>query len=258
VLPPWLQAYIDIIAEYNSLYGPNNWAFLYQTDVRFRSEHLPYMSIRESERLDAALLKNSITDFVPSKPWDYLWRIAVDTADSQESRWWYKEFERKIPMLMTHGMGRFIGGDARVASAPDGHFASTHNAVNVTDKDRSDTSYGGGGGGGKKKSGGSGGGGVKNGGGGGGGGGASSSTPPATKSNQPLTKTRRGKPLCQGYQTGACTGSAGGKCPADDKLLHLCYFCLTGHLGKDCGQTPKSKSSRGGNKPGGKGKGGKN
>ena len=72
VLPPWLQAYIDIISEYNSLYGPRIWAFLYQTDVRFRSEHLPYMAIRESDRLDAAMLKGTTTDYSPDKPWDHI------------------------------------------------------------------------------------------------------------------------------------------------------------------------------------------
>ena len=40
-LTPWLQLHIDLIAEYNSLYGLRVWAFLYQMDVRFRSEHIP-------------------------------------------------------------------------------------------------------------------------------------------------------------------------------------------------------------------------
>ena len=52
VIPPWLTGYMEIIADYDSLYGHAVWAFLYQMDVRFRSEHMPYMSIRESDRLE--------------------------------------------------------------------------------------------------------------------------------------------------------------------------------------------------------------
>ena len=100
VLPPWLVAYIDIISEYNSLYGHRIWAFLYQTDVRFRSEHMGVMAMRESERLDGAILRGCTTDYDPAKPWDCLWRMAVDINDSQESRWWYRNFERRIPMFL--------------------------------------------------------------------------------------------------------------------------------------------------------------
>ena len=91
VLPPWLQAYIDIIAEYNSLYGPSNWAFPYQTDVRYRSEHLPYMAIRESDKLDAALVSGATTLYVTSKPWGHLWKMACDTEEGPEARWWYTD-----------------------------------------------------------------------------------------------------------------------------------------------------------------------
>ena len=39
--------------------------------------------------------------------------MAADASDNQESRWWYREFERKIPILLEQGVGGFIGGDAR-------------------------------------------------------------------------------------------------------------------------------------------------
>jgi len=168
------------------------------------------MAIRESDRLEAALLKDTTTDYSPDKPWDHLWHMATDTSDSQESRWWYREFERKIPMLLDQGMVKFIGGDARISSTPDGHFATTHNAVNVSDKDRAETSFGGGGGGGKKRTGGGGG---KSG--GSGGGDASIPPPPGTftKPNQPIAKTKKGAELCKGYNAGMCTGGDGGQVP---------------------------------------------
>ena len=52
VIPPWLTGYMKIIADYDALYGHVIWAFLYQMDVRSRSEHMPYMVIRESETLE--------------------------------------------------------------------------------------------------------------------------------------------------------------------------------------------------------------
>ena len=117
------------------------------------------MSMRESDRLDAAIALNGSTEYNPDKPWDYLWKIAVNTDDSQESRWWYREFERRIPMLIEQGMANFIDGDARVSATSGGHFATSHNAVDMAERARTDTSYvAGGGGGGKKKTGGGGGG----------------------------------------------------------------------------------------------------
>jgi len=250
VLPPWLQAYIDTIAEYNTLYGPRVWAFLYQTDVRFRSEHLPYMSIRESDLLDAAIIKGTSTDFDTNKPWDHLWHIA-----SSESTWWYREFERKIPMLLDQGMGRFIGGDARVSSNVDGHFATSHNATNIIDRVRADTSYGGGGGNGKKKSGG---GGAQTGNGTGGGASIPSPPTPFVRPSQPLTSTKPGtnggSGLCMGYNQGQCQGN--GKCPANPALRHLCHWCLGNHPAPKC--DPSKKGSGGAKKKQGKGgKGGK-
>ena len=49
-MPPWLQAYVELVKEYYDLYGHRIWAFLYQQDVRFRSEWLPYMLMMESNR----------------------------------------------------------------------------------------------------------------------------------------------------------------------------------------------------------------
>ena len=178
------------------------------------------MSMRESDRLDAALLLHGNTEYNPDKPWDYLWRIAVDTADSQESRWLYREFERKIPMLLEQGMGNFIDGDARISASASGHFATTHNAVNVSDRDRTDTSYGAGvGGGGKKRTGGGNGGKAT---------GKDQQTPPPPvasqpRPSQPHIKTKKGVFLCAGYNSGACAGSHGLACPSDPTKKHLCH-----------------------------------
>ena len=81
VIPPWLEGYVKLIQEYDSLYGHVVWAFLYQMDVRFRSEHMPYMSIRESDRLEEIMANTGgygSTGYSPAKPWDYLWKLAAD------------------------------------------------------------------------------------------------------------------------------------------------------------------------------------
>jgi len=279
VLPPWFTSYIKIISDYHSLYGARIWAFLYQTEVRYRSEHMPFMAIRESDKLEAALARQSTTEYDPAKPWDHIWRMAADASDNQESRWWYREFERKIPILLEQGVGVFIGGDARVASSPSGHFATTHNATNIIDKERPDTTYGtvGGGGGGKKtkRSGGGGGGGgnpvvppptpadhaPRSGGGGGGGG------KPTSRQHTHTKKT--GEQLCSAFNAGNCgpthgSGSYGGSCPSDSTKRHLCHWCLGAHSAVRCDPTGAHKTKQGGSGDntgrkgsGGKGKGGK-
>jgi len=226
VLPPWLAAYIDIIAEYNSLYGPANWAFLYQTDVRFRSEHLPFMAIRESDRLDAAMAVGGTTAYLPSKPWDHLWQMAVNTEDGPEARWWYKNFERRLGPVAA---AREISGDARIATSAGGHFATTHNAVNAIEMQRTGTVFGSGGDGGAKQ----GGGGKKN---------QHTTTPPPAafqKPDQPLTKTKKGtgELLCTWYNAGTCKGTDGGKCPTDAARRHLCHWCLGSHPASTCRKT---------------------
>ena len=159
-------------------------------------------------------------------------------------------------MLLDQGVGRFIGGDARVSSNVDGHFATSHNATNIVDRERADTSYGGGGGNGKKKSGG---GGAQPGNGTGGGASIPSTPAPFVRPSQPLTSTKPGtnggSGLCMGYNQGQCQGN--GKCPANPALRHLCHWCLGNHPASKC--DPSKKGSGGGSKKkqGNGGKGGK-
>jgi uncharacterized membrane protein YgcG len=243
VLPPWLFAYIDLIALYNGLYGRSNWAFLYQTDVRFRSERLPAMAMRESDRLEAAMKLGSTTEYDADKPWDYLWKLASDRNEGRETRWWYCEFERKctVPDANTN---KLIEGDAKVAPTIQAHFASSHNATNIMDRDREVRTHNGGGsgrtntGGGKRNAG--------SGGGSGGGGGGPKATPPPP-SSQPMTKTpgKKGRPICQGYNTGACPGHDGKACPFNSTRRHLCHWCAAPHPAVNC----RKKDPNAGGKP---------
>ena len=121
---------------------------------------------------------------------------------------------------------REISGDARVATSAGGHFATSHNAVNAIEKQRTGTDYGSNGDGGARP----GGGGKK----------ANQPTkpPPAAfqKPNEPLLKTKKGagEVLCTWYNKGECKGSDGGKCPKDASMRHLCHWCLGTHTALTC------------------------
>ena len=121
---------------------------------------MPYMLIRESDRLEDLMSRTGgygTTGYDPAKPWDFLWKLAADNNESQKSRWWYREFERKTPIVLDKGIGRFIEGDARVAATPRDHFATTHNAVHASAQDRGGVAYGNSGGNDTKRGGGGGG-----------------------------------------------------------------------------------------------------
>lgn len=166
VIPHWLIAHRDRMRDYVALHGPRVWACQYQQDVRFRSERLPWMMMRASDKLEEAFARGSRTPFDPAKPWDYLWELATSREEWAEWHWWYREFERKVTLIVSEytPMRRSLGGDARVATHPAEHFASTHHAEGLGAMAPLRT----------PRAGGVGGGGGGNGGGGGGGGGAPS------------------------------------------------------------------------------------
>ena len=88
--------------------------------------------MRESDRLEIAMKNGTTTEYNADKPWGYLWKLAADRDESQEPRWWYREFERKCTPD-TQVTTKLIDGDARVAASPAAHFASTHNPTNMFD-----------------------------------------------------------------------------------------------------------------------------
>ena len=146
----------------------------------------------------------------------------------------------------SHGVGKFIGGDARISTNIEGHFATSHNATNIIDRERTDTSYGGGGGGGGGK--------KKSGGGNGSQPAPSAPAPPArtpfVRPGQPLTKNvgKKGQELCIGFNTGQCPGN-GVKCPSNPLRVHHCSWCLGNHPATKC---DPSKKGSGKKKQGGK------
>ncbi|MCH1521551.1 MAG: hypothetical protein L7T80_01840 [Arenicellales bacterium] len=258
-IPPWLEGYLKLIKDYDELYGHAIWAFLYQMDVRFRSEHMPYMSIRESDRLEEIMANTGgygTTGYNPAKPWDYLWRLAADRNQTQESAWWYREFERKIPIVLKKGVEQFIEGDAKVAATLNDHFASTYHPVNAAERGRSVTEYtdnsgkrGGGGGGNKQP--------AKQ----------PAKAPPQPPAGTPFTTCgKKNTNICLGYNAGTCNGAAGNICPIDKVSRHVCNLCRGNHPAIACGQTQtlttrhhrglnKKKGGNGGN--GGNNNGGK-
>ena len=77
VRPPWLEAHrLKVLFNYTE-YGAKCWPLLYQQESRWRSERLPWMLMRESDKADAAIEKNQHTSFDPKKPWGFLCELAA-------------------------------------------------------------------------------------------------------------------------------------------------------------------------------------
>ena len=92
---------------------------------------MPFMAIRESDRLDAAMAVGGTTAYLPSKPWDHLWQMAVNTDDGPEARWWYKNFESKTLLVVTgvSPLDRYLDGDATISSSHAEHLATSATAT---------------------------------------------------------------------------------------------------------------------------------
>ena len=66
------------------------------------------------------------TGYNPAKPWDYLWRLASDRNQTQESAWWYREFERKIPIVLKKRW-KFLRHERTFYEKAEKGMNSTHN-----------------------------------------------------------------------------------------------------------------------------------
>ena len=199
-------------------------------------------------------------DFDPKRPWGYLWWLATstDSPSTAEWAWWDANFDKQAQQI-AYGVTadtRFLGSDAPVATRPQDHFATAHDAKAINEQ-----IYGGGGGargGGGKAivdrttddwgSGGA----VKAAKGGNGKG-------KAAKGGQPSgavthAKNAKGRKLCAGFQHGSCKGiwlTKANKydtvCPRNKDERHNCNVCLaTDHGSSHCPQKLSKKQRRAG------------
>ena len=81
-IPQWTEQYGNRIRDLDKLFGPKLWAFLYQSHVRFWSEHMPgAMLMKANDQLEALVTHDpnykpvdgpNGYNYNPAKPWAWL------------------------------------------------------------------------------------------------------------------------------------------------------------------------------------------
>ena len=88
VQPERLDAYGEHVRTLNDRFGADTWFIIYQADARMRQE--------EFERIHRRAVMGRTPGFDPQKPWDTVFRIAVD-----EPKFWDTEVRDKAIMYLT-------------------------------------------------------------------------------------------------------------------------------------------------------------
>lgn len=196
-----------------------------------------------------ALAANGTYPFEPARPWERCFDVAI-TGQQWLMHWQDEVMVPSLTMLtQATGVGHYLTGDADVASSSSAHLATRYS----TEADPTPASGRSGGKGGDRKRPAPTGGGTQ---------------PKHVKvkeeaprqhnvsANGLLTSNRKGRSLCAGYQTGACTGVL---CPKGN--AHQCEKCLGPRHGSShphpCQYSSKPPPQNKGNGKKGSKKGGK-
>ena len=228
-----LLDYREHILRMHTRYGPQVWLLLYQTDTRFRSEHLLRVKWKLADDHEKAVSAGGTTPFEKDRPWNLA--LMEGTADAN---WWFQEFTEPAMMILarTANLQSLVSDEAPVASNKEpGVVDSAETAFHSKGPGRLPP------------------------------------PPPKTtvkkqqKQDQSriseghYTHNRRGTKLCESFQTGACGNALRNNlCPKDRTTMHQCNKCLSpAHGGAQCNSsaTPRSLKKSSGGK--GKGKGSK-
>ena len=229
--------YREHIVRLHTRYGPQVWLLLYQTDTRFRSEHMLRVKRKLADDHETAVSAGRTTPFEKDRPWNLA--LIEGTADPT---WWFNEFTEPAMMILarTANIQSLVSDEAPVASSGDpGVVDSAESAFHH----KGDA-------------------------------GRQLPPPPRTTVRKQLKKqqdmsrisegrytyNRAGNKLCEAFQTGACGNAIHGNyCPKDRSSVHQCSRCLSQtHGGAQCtsSNAPKQRPpTRGWGK--GKGKGSK-
>ena len=200
-----LGRYKALIKRFASRYGPTVWHLIYQADVRMRSEHMERMRITAMHDRAVALAAGKTHPFDPASPWEHLWESACSASE-----WWNEELQESALLVLTKtaSLSSLVGGDAAIV--PSGHNfnpARQHSGQWQNDapplilppptassikKARNKTGT------------------IHN------------------VSNGMYSTNRKGIPLCEGFQTGACLQSdpRTNRCTANPGTAHQCRKCL--------------------------------
>ena len=111
-LPAPLTRYADFICRAASRYGAKCWPLIYQTETRFRREHLDRMRRAELRLVKTALAEGRTPSFDPAKPCDVLFTKALT-----ETAYWNQHLTEPCLLVVSgaQAAGNFLEGDCPVA-----------------------------------------------------------------------------------------------------------------------------------------------
>ena len=234
-----LTRYYNLIEELVNR-CPDAWGVIYQADVRTRNEHFPRVlaEVLAHHAKKVAKGKGDQSGVDPSKPWDAVFRRI---CGKEEKSWWYDIIEIPFQSLVPGAakVDKFIDGDVLVR--PDAHSRGPAPGADVPAPPPPSAPSG------YKL--------VKI------GGSEDRRAQPdkrqQTGGNHPQSRngvyitTRNGRPVCDGFNTGACRDcDSWGRCSKDQASAHQCHLCLmVGHGAHESNLCPKQGGGKGGGKP---------
>ena len=248
-----LDNYLRLLSHYHARYGNRCWALLYQVHVRAFTERLQAIRREAVEEKEEATAQGGIHKYDPNQPWEYcLTKLVLD------HHFWRRELEESALLVLTGAVpeSSVTDGNNPVASHVDPTYAMAgavgpHQLLTPAapkgsrdskrPHDVDDTA-------GQRR----------------GGGPLKKQRVHEQDADGAMAKNRSGIPLCEGFQTGACTETSQGtvRCKGDWYKAHQCAKCLSVDHGSQhpspCtrdGVKPLGKGSKGGGK--GKGKKGR-
>jgi len=243
--PAAADGYRDHIHRLYNRYGQTIWLMLYQTDVRFRSEHSERIRRRGEVLRARAVANNTTSEFDPNQPWEYVFRVGPE-----DFAFWNREFEADAVLVRAHveGPASRLGPDlgALVTSGRSSGSSQPAHAGNQRDIMTMDRLSKSGGKGAKDRS--------------------RSGGWEQRNNDGEFSSNRRGIQLCQEFQTGDCTEitrvNGAPMCAKDSSKVHQCARCFGLHParpkdGQPCKQPESNKQKKRdfGYFPKGKGKG---
>ena len=128
--------YMEFIKDLAAQFGPACWAIIYQADARMRRAGLETIRRAASRLLDEAVdaeaqgsrlfVPRNPYEFVPGRPWEYCYAMAINAEFPAASKYWKKFVE--IPCNKVHNQHEkvedFLDTDAAISSHPNEHLAT--------------------------------------------------------------------------------------------------------------------------------------
>ena len=208
------------ILDMAAYYGEACWPVLYQAEFRFRRDAMERYKRAESRKYTAILAENrEYPLFDKDRPWNRVFQMAVQ---SDCDKYWNEHVEKKCFMVLMRikAVDQYVDGDCAIAANDSDHLATRHGsdgassaafsgtplnlALSTPTGLKNDN---------KRKR-----------------GSPQNERPPAPAKSQKVhrvsngryTHSRKGVPICMGWQNGSCTVHTNGRCTVDGQSVHVC------------------------------------